>query len=301
MYSQRKRRRIKPLARPTSFDLNVSFDIRHYQNVKFGQIIDPYFPAIATNEAFQVMEGELLMKFKPNQGATYRDHQMHVFSFANGLKADKGRRTPLNANNPDQPDLNQRLSILNKLSFAGVAVTGFKPDVDVFEQGFVATIGGLNTIFNNGQNTINAGDILAADLPKGVDKHNGPRKRALQGGIPIDKLQFVVRPFQDMLSDFGGADEADEAYNVVSNFIIGTALSYARPGDPVDIVLHRCNRFGWNATPATQVAVDGTGAVAVAASNESKSNTEFNPPTKKKKRTKRGKLPPTVSGDLLNL
>ena len=254
MYSQRKRRRIKPLARPTSYDLNVSFDIRHYQNVKYGNLVNPYFPAIATNEAFQIMEGELLMKFKPDEGASYRDHQMHVFSFANGLKTDGDaitRRLNANTSAPDVPihtrptrenplvAFDERRSILNKMEFAGVAVTGFKPEVDVFEQGFVATVGGLNTIFNNGKDTIHAGQILVVDIPQ-VAGRDQRKNRALQGGIPNDKLQFVVRPFDNALTDYGGNEK------FVARYIIGTALSYARAGDPVDIVLHRCNQFGWN-------------------------------------------------------
>ena len=51
MYQSQKRRRIKPFARPTSFDINVVYDIRHYQHVKYGNVIDPYFPAHATDEA----------------------------------------------------------------------------------------------------------------------------------------------------------------------------------------------------------------------------------------------------------
>ena len=61
-YSNAKRRRIKPFARPTSFDINVAYDIRHYQRIKYGNVIDPYFPAVGTDEAFKVLEGEVLMQ-----------------------------------------------------------------------------------------------------------------------------------------------------------------------------------------------------------------------------------------------
>ena len=47
-------------ARP--FDINVAYDIRHYQQVKYGNVIDPYFPAVGTDEAFKVLEGEVLMQ-----------------------------------------------------------------------------------------------------------------------------------------------------------------------------------------------------------------------------------------------
>ena len=232
-YSSTKRRRIKPLARPTSFDINTSFDIRHYQNIKYGNIISPSFPAVTTDEAFHVKEGELLMKFKPGQGVTYRDHQMHAFSFANGLKPakterDAGPQVKLNASNAN-PDNETRRAILNRLEYAGVAVTEFKPEADVYEQGFVATLGGLNTLFNNGDTTINAGSLLCVDLPK---TSAGRKARALQTGVPNEKLQFVVTTLKAMREAYGA---------MAHKYIIGTALSYARPGQPVDIVMHRCN------------------------------------------------------------
>jgi hypothetical protein len=85
-FSSAKRRRIKPFARPTSFDINVAFDIRHFQRIKYGNVVNPYFPAMGTDEAFQVMEGEILMQTNRNSVRRYGDHQMHVFSFANGLE-----------------------------------------------------------------------------------------------------------------------------------------------------------------------------------------------------------------------
>ena len=231
MYSSQKRRRIKPFARPTSFDINVVFDIRHYQHVKYGNIIDPYFPTAGEAEAFKVMEGEILMQTANASVRRYGDHQMHVFSFANGLEAvdTRGRVTGiLNANDGDNPD---KAAVLSGLKYAGVAVTEFTPEKDIFEQGFVLTLAGLNTLFNNGASIIYAGDILCADIPRTVA---GNRKnRALQTGIPRDKLQFITTPYEELKAQVGEA--------IASRFIIGTALSYSRPGNPVDVVLHRCN------------------------------------------------------------
>ena len=229
MYSNAKRRRIKPFARPTSFDINVAFDIRHYQRIKYGNVIDPYFPSVGTDEAFQVMEGEVLMQTNTPGIRRYGDHQMHVFSFANGLK---GEGSVLNASSAARPE---KAAIMKNLKYAGVAVTGFTPEKDVFEQGFVLTMAGLNTIFNNGASTLYPGDLLCADIPNPADK--GKRKnRALQTGIPHEKLQFVVTPY-------GGANglESQLGPKLASRFIMGTVLSYSRPGAPVDIVLHKCN------------------------------------------------------------
>lgn len=230
MYSSQKRRRIKPFARPTSFDINVVYDIRHYQHVKYGNIIAPYFPTAGEPEAFQVMEGEILMQTKGASVRRYGDHQMHVFSFANGLEAvdDRGVSTFVNANTGDNPD---KAAVLNGLCYAGIAVTGFTPEKDIFEQGFVSTIAGLNTLFNNGASIIYPGDILCADIPQTAA---GNRKnRALQTGIPRDKLQFITTPYSEL--------KTQVSEELASRFILGTALSYSRPGNPVDVVLHRCN------------------------------------------------------------
>ena len=81
-----KRRRIKPYARPTSFDYNVRYDIRQYQDVKFNRVKKPFFQAASNDESFRVMEGELLVKSN-NANARYNDKELHVFSFANGLEA----------------------------------------------------------------------------------------------------------------------------------------------------------------------------------------------------------------------
>lgn len=293
-YSSAKRRRIKPLARPTSFDLNVSFDIRHYQNVKYGNVIAPYFPAIATNEAFHVMEGELIMKFKPGKGVTYRDHQMHTFSFANGLKSSADTRLQASkatrvsgggrADNNTLVHADERFNILSDLQFAGVSVTGFKPETDVFEQGFVCTLGGLNTIFNNGKDTINAGDILAVDLPETVSA-NRKKRRALQTGIPNEKLQFIVRPLEKMIADYG-----ELRTEKLAAYVIGTALSYSRAGQPVDIVLHRCNRWGFS-IPRNRQQGDDLDDTA----SDADSVTAFGANLKKSKKSKktRAKVAPT--------
>jgi len=227
-YSSAKRRRIKPFARPTSFDINVAFDIRHYQRIKYGNVIDPYFPAVGTDEAFKVLEGEILMQTDTPGVRRYGDHQMHVFSFANGLKGNTGLSLQANSGNKVE-----KKNVLENLKYAGVAVTEFTPEKDVFEQGFVLTMGGLNTIFNNGSSTLYPGDLICADIPNPADK--GARKnRAMQGGIPHDKLQFVITPFKDLKAEIEDAELA-------SRFIMGTALSYSRPGAPVDVVLHKCN------------------------------------------------------------
>lgn len=226
MYSSSKRRRIKPFARPTSFDFNAAYDIRHFQRIKYGNVASAYMPPVRTEEAYQVMEGEVLMQSQGPNVRRYGDHQMHVFSFANGLGNElvDGKQTDDN-----------KKAVMGVLKYAGVAVTGFQPETDVFEQGFVVTVAGLNTLFNNGNLTLYPGDIICADIPN-------PNDRSRQTGIPNGKLQFVVSPYSALKEQLG----APEA----SRFIMGTALSYSKPGDPVDVVLHKCNAIMRGITPA---------------------------------------------------
>jgi hypothetical protein len=264
MYQSQKRRRIKPFARPTSFDINVVYDIRHYQSIKYGNVIDPYFPAHGTDEAYHVLEGEILMQTATPQVRRYGDHQMHVFSFANGLKADGA---VLNASHKEEEETPDKAAVLEGLKYAGVAVTEFSPEKDIFEQGFVMTMAGLNTIFNNGNKIIYPGDVVCADIPyvaaKGVRKN-----RALQTGIPREKLQFVVTPYRDLLAAVGNDDE------LASRFIMGTALSYSRPGSSVDIVLHRCNSIVKRAAGASRPALVRRSSVAEFDPSESSKKTK---------------------------
>jgi hypothetical protein len=223
MFSSQKKRRVKQYARATAFDVNVNFDIRQYQKVKFGGAANAYFPAVASDESFNVKEGEILMAHSGSQ-VKYNTHQMHCFSFANGL----GENTDTHA------------SILEKLKYAGVAVTEFSPSKDVYEQGFVSNLAGLNTLFNNGKDTIHPGDLVCADIPdQGMS--NKHRNRALQGGVPREKLQFVIRPHNKMITDLASTLGGPSAQFIADQFIIGTAVEYARPGNPVSVILHHCN------------------------------------------------------------
>jgi hypothetical protein len=241
MYSSSKRRRIKPFARPTSFDFNAAYDIRHFQRIKYGGVKVSYMPIAGTDEAYQVMEGEVLMHTQKPGVRRYGDHQMHVFSFANGLESDSSdadAQRALLKKEGGSVDCIEKAAVLRHLKYAGVAVTGFQPEKDVFEQGFVVTVAGLNTLFNNGASTLYPGDIICADIPNPT----GRPRNSYQTGIPHGKLQFVVSPYRELQEQIGKLN--------ASKFIMGTALSYAKPGDPVDVVLHKCNAIMRGITPA---------------------------------------------------
>ena len=79
--SNAKRRRIKPFARPTAFDCNVVYDIRH-QQIKFENN-QPLFSAVELMRP-SVLEGEILIKKAPDRAAMPTTNA--CFSFANGLR-----------------------------------------------------------------------------------------------------------------------------------------------------------------------------------------------------------------------
>ena len=300
MYGQpSKRRRIKPFARPTSFDYNCRFDIRQYQDVKYNNTVKPFFQSASNEEVFRVMEGELLVSKRKQLG--YHDKELHCFSFCNGLSAppeaaieaflagegvnqNDPSRT-LNENSDTVDNAGIRMAVLAGLRYVGVAVTEFSPSRDVYEQGFVATIAGLNTIYNNGKNNIFPGQTVCLDVPVVRGNQQGTAyKRALQAGIPQDKLQFVVTPLDQFVaaeanggSGYTAVRQAEmRAAGVRFNpydYVIGTAISYARPGDNVDIILHRVNHMsegvngGGGGGGGGQQGEDQGGNLAVPANN----------------------------------
>ena len=237
MFSNKKRRRIKPFARPTSFDFNAVYDLRHYQKVKYGppKTTGSLFPGSTSIEDFQIMEGEILMqKDEESNIRRYGDHQMHCFGFASGLNelSDVRKAKPENAKILDvSGDFKKKAQALLQLKYAGVSVTNFKPETDIYEQGFVVTVAGLNTIFNNGEHSIYPGDIICADVPTKDDRKLN--RAGAQGGIPGTKYQFTVTPFAVLKKQVG--------LELASRFIMGTAMSYSKKGSPLDVVLHRCN------------------------------------------------------------
>jgi len=245
MFSNKKRRRIKPFARPTSFDFNAVFDLRHYQKVKYGNPVSSLYRTSNSDEDFQIMEGEVLMQQDDAIGIRrYGDHQMHCFGFANGLLSEIEDSTKVFGGKLFTT-LGNKAKALVQLKYAGVAVTGFKPDTDIYEQGFVVTVAGLNTLFNNGQDSLFPGDIICADVPPadkaGTDIRGRNRSNA-QGGIPGSKYQFTVTSFTKLKEALTveGMDTV-QAEQLASKFIMGTAMSFSKRGSPVDVVLHRCN------------------------------------------------------------
>lgn len=192
-------RRIKPVARVGAIDINVRYDIQQFQLNRQR----------ATDECFDVLEGEVL--FKAPAGDFYRDNSLHVLSCLEGQEA---------------------------FEVAGVAVTGFSPRTDVYEQGFVLQVSGLTTIYNNSGNTINAGEEVFVELP---DLRQNVVQDQNPNGVPRTKklLKLTTDPNEHFL---------------------GTCVKGGPKKGTIDIVLHKAPKNDFQA--AGNAAGGGAGEVA---------------------------------------
>lgn len=212
------------------------------------------------------------------KGSRYRGRAMHCFSSVNGYRV------------PNVAGANSVEEIMDDLNFAGIAITGYDLDGDRTreQQGFVSSLGGLNTVMNTGSAAIHPGDRLRVNLPNfGRNTYEGDRKTddgrsevsknfRVPEGVPTDKLLFAIEPVHHSNDTVKKVAEAQAGYNTISNgallkkavdamtkktagvakpdvgeavlamlnfcqaeerFTIGKALSYARPGHALDIVL----------------------------------------------------------------
>ena len=201
---RRSRKRHKPIARVTSYDYNVRYDLRRKMETKNSRGgFDGLFAAPIHDESYDVMEGEILMSHDKSQA--YRDGQIHCFSFANGLGRDipSGIKRALDGPDNDERKAARALArymILDKLQLVGVAVTNFDAknnSAQDMQQGFVGNLSGLNTIVNTGDSQIRAGDYVYADLPTAWKFDDDPfAKFKKQEGIPLDKLLFATRVYE---------------------------------------------------------------------------------------------------------
>ena len=299
---RKRRKRVKMIARITSYDYNVQFDMRQKSQARNSRgATEGLYAAPIHEESYNVMEGEILMA--KEQAKHYRDGQLHCFSFANCLGAGlpAALQTQLMSSDAGKAEAARKLArfmILDNLTYVGIAVTGFDARSNSYQdmsQGFVATFGGMNTITNTGRDEIRPGDWITVDIPdqlKWDDDPFNPYKKA--EGIPLDKLLFATVPYkvsssykvandilgaialltdpnanvqaamrnrnvvpsalqalQDAEGNFpanlagavgdAGQEAAFRAVMAVDQqrkrLIVGKALSYARPGEPFDIVL----------------------------------------------------------------
>ena len=213
-HPRRRRKRVSPIARVTSYDVNVQYDLRRKQDCLTGKgTSHGLFAKPLHEESYNVLEGEILMSL--DKSKRYMDGNIHCFSFANGL-GDEVLPSVLRAlasttkKVRDRATVVARYLILSRLTYSGVAVTPFYAERNSYQdmmQGFVSNFSGLNTLVNTGQGDIRPGDVITVDLPPNM-KWSGDAfsKHRKHEGIPLDKLLFGTGVYQpqhvsDMVQD----------------------------------------------------------------------------------------------------
>ena len=203
-HPRRRRKRVRPIARVTSYDVNVQYDLRRKQDCMTGKgTSHGLFAKPLHEESYNVLEGEILMSL--DKSKRYMDGNIHCFSFANGLGDDVSPSVLRALADSDlkvrkRAMVVARYQILSRLTYSGVAVTPFYAERNSYQdmmQGFVSNVGGLNTLVNTGEEQIRPGDIITIGLPPNfkfdADSFNKYKKHE---GIPLDKLLFATNVYR---------------------------------------------------------------------------------------------------------
>ena len=211
----RARKRVKVMHRMTPYDYAV-------RSIIFST------KSACSGECQNILEGEALMENIQNR-SQYLATFGHVHSDQRALLEQ------------EEDDESRLTTALESLRFAGFAVTGFDQKHGVYEQGFMATIGGVNTVMNTGDGALRAGDSLYVIPTK---KHENKYIK----GVHRDKHQFaLVNNESKLFKDAADAVVGGESY--LQKFAVGTCIRGGRVGQPVDVVLHanaNCIKVGSN-------------------------------------------------------
>lgn len=225
-------RRPKRIAGP-GFHVNVRYDDQTVSQMRSGKS-ESKLPRSNSDECYDIKEMELLVTKKVS--AMYRDGYTHCFSMLNGYSEELD----------GVADENLEKKILDKLKFVGVAVTEYKPSKAYSEQGFVAQVGGVVTLLNEGRDTIKPGDKVRIGVELGYN-----RKITRDKGIPREKIRFCLKKASDTEKMVKKAKESvtltstEDAklvefvreYRKQNELVIGKALGLAKPGDRLEVLL----------------------------------------------------------------
>ena len=196
MYQRRQKRVAGP-----GFHVNVKMDqfqiaTMRGRNGVVGQ--SPLIPSSSQPEMYDIKEQEILVS-KRTSGSMYHDGYTHVFSVVNGY---------------DVGGLQDAQSIKNKIleevRFIGIATTEQKADDKLIDQGCVATVGGVQTILNNGSLAIHPGQKVMLDVNLSPARASITREK----GIPRQKVRFSVRPADDDLRLIGKAMQLCDKFDM---------------------------------------------------------------------------------------
>lgn len=136
-------------------------------------------------ENFDVKEQELLVCKRGS--SMYHDGYTHCISSANGFDGTGSLPKGGGGGQPSATPEEVAEYILSNVQFVGIATTEYKPSKAYSEQGFVAQVGGVTTLINEGESTIKPGDKVALGLNLKVG-----RKTSRDKGIPRDKIRFCL-------------------------------------------------------------------------------------------------------------
>lgn len=257
-YPRRRRKRVRPIARVTSYDVNVQYDLRRKQDCLTGKgTSHGLFAKPLHEESYNVLEGEILMSL--DKSKRYMDGNIHCFSFANGL-GDEVLPSVLRAlasttkKVRDRATVVARYLILSRLTYSGVAVTPFYAERNSYQdmmQGFVSNFSGLNTLVNTGQGDIRPGDVITVDLPPNM-KWSGDAfsKHRKHEGIPLDKLLFGTGVYQPQHV----SDMVQNLIKALSPNSIDAAFVAGSENDHVEQMLNEISASGNRAPALRQIA-----------------------------------------------
>lgn len=219
------------------------------KRVKVTHRMTPYDVAVRSvilsdsdlsTERRNILEGEVLME-KDTDRSLYLSNHRHVHSDQDAWSYnDNGGRGSL------------REKVTN-FRYAGIAVTGYDARHGVYQQGFMSTIGGLNSIMNTGSSTLSAGkEVYVIPTERPNENHNligVPRNKNLFATVHDDNPQWRIAAANALPpTPAGNLDERDAAADVdawdrrataaMRKFCIGTVLRGGRKSQLVDVVLH---------------------------------------------------------------
>lgn len=212
------RKRVKVTHRMTPYDVMVR-----------SVIINDNGSAIKKDEDKNILEGEVLME-NDTQRSLYLSSHRHVHSNQDAF-GDIDTATTAAA---------EYTKLCKELRYAGIAVTGFDAANGVYQQGFMSTIGGLNTLMNTGDSALVAGkEVFVVPVP------NNDKRPSFSGISRTKKLFATVHEDLALTSLWGQCAEElatgkspAEKQNAMRKFCIGTVLRGGRKGQLVDVVLH---------------------------------------------------------------
>ncbi len=167
---------------------------RARKRVKVAHRMTPYDYALRSiiitgekGERDNILEGEALFENALSR-SKYMASQRHVHS---DLELVNGEAIT------NDTELGKALK---NLRFAGFAVTGFDQKYGVYEQGFMATIGGVNTVMNTGEEMINTGQVVYV-IPVKTDS-NKQLHPSIKGVVRSKRLAATVTENSSLFVNF---------------------------------------------------------------------------------------------------